>query len=150
MSRRGTMRRVRREPELLVCGLRGHRVPGADIATIDARHAAIARPTADGRRLVRCLRCGDWILVAAPAQGSPLDDVDTLERPARGRALRQELIVRVIAVDRAVHTVAFAAVGVAAIALDRDIGGVHSWANDLLNDLNSSKQGSGGASSHGF
>jgi len=145
-----SIRRLRREPELFVCGLRGHELPGAQLSDVDERHAAIARATEDGRRLVRCLRCNDWVLVDPPAQGITIDNVDAVPRPSRGRALRDELVLRVIAVDRVFHAVAFAAVGVAAVVIDRDIHGVHSWANDLLNDLNNSKQGSGGASSHGI
>jgi uncharacterized membrane protein (DUF2068 family) len=141
---------VQREPELLVCGIRGHELPGAELATVDERHAAIARDTVDGRRLVRCLRCGDWVLVVPPAQGTTIDDVDAIPRPARGKALRDKFVLRLIAIDRVFHTLAFAAVGVAAVAIDRNIRGVHSWANSLLGDLNNAQQGSGGASSHGL
>jgi uncharacterized membrane protein (DUF2068 family) len=145
-----SIRHVRREPELFVCGIRGHELPGAGLANVDERHAGIARETVDGQRLVRCLRCGDWVLVAPPPTGTTIDDVDAIPRPSRGRALRDAFVLRIIAIDRVFHTVAFAAVGVAAVAIDRNIAGVHGWANSLLNDLNNSQQGSGGASSHGI
>ena len=146
-----SIRHVQREPELFVCGIRGHELPGAAIGTVDERHAAIARTTVDGQRLVRCLRCGDWVLIAPPASGGvTIDDVATIPRPSRGKALRDEFVLRIIAIDRVFHTLAFAAVGVAAVVIDRDIGGVHAWANSLLGDLNNAQQGSGGASSHGI
>jgi uncharacterized membrane protein (DUF2068 family) len=145
-----SIQHVRREPELFVCGIRGHELPGAALGDVDARHAGIARETVDGQRLVRCLRCGDWVLVDPPRPaGIAIDDVAAIPRPSRGRALRDEFVLRIIAIDRVFHTLAFTAVGVAAIAIDRDIGGVHSWANSLLNDLKNAQDGSGGASSHG-
>ncbi len=148
-----SIQHVRREPELFVCGIRGHELPGAALDTVDERHAAIARDTVDGRRLVRCLRCGDWVVVDPPApgaDGTTIDDVDEIPRPPRGKALRDEFVLRIIAIDRVLHTVAFAAVGVAAVVIDRNISGVHDWANSLLGDLNNAQQGSGGASSHGI
>ena len=59
-------------------------------------------------------------------------------------------MLRVIAVDRAVHTVAFAAVAVAAFVIDRNIGSVHSWAQSMLDSFDNAQQGSGGASAHGL
>lgn len=121
-----------RHPELLVCTLRDH-VFGDEFA----------HPTADGRHLAQCLRCRCWVVIAEkPAKVS--------EPPRRGKALRQAIILRLIAVDRGVHAVLFGAVAVAAIALDRNVNGLHSWANSLLDALNSARHGSGGASSHGL
>ena len=59
-------------------------------------------------------------------------------------------MIRLIAIDRIVHTVAFAAVFVAAIVVDHEISGIHSWAQSTLDSLNSAQHGSGGASSHGL
>jgi len=141
-----------RRPELLVCAWRGHSLAGADIETIDERHAALARDTADGRRLAHCLRCGDWIVVDRPEPGTgrELDALDPSERPRRGKSLRQAIVLRVIAVDRAVHMLAFTAVAVAAVAVDRNIGSIHSWAHGMLDSLSRAQHGSGGVSTHGF
>ena len=59
-------------------------------------------------------------------------------------------MIRLIAIDRIAHTVAFAAVFVAAIVVEHQIGGIHSWAQSTLDSLNSAQHGSGGASSHGL
>ena len=141
-----------RRPELFVCAWRGHSTAGADLAVVDERHAAIARETSDGRRLAHCLRCGDWIVVDKPEPGTgrTIDAVDGIERPRQGKALRQAIILRVIAVDRMVHAVAFSAVAVAAIAVDRDIGSLHSWAHGMLDSLDRAQNGSGGVSTHGL
>jgi uncharacterized membrane protein (DUF2068 family) len=138
--------------ELLVCAWRGHAIPGATVERLDDALAPLGRPTVDGRRLVQCLRCGGWLVVDPPVSGSTttLTSVDAADRPRRGVVLRQALIVRVIAIDRAVHTVAFASVAVAALFVRADIGGVRGWANSMLSALESARHGNGGASTHGL
>ncbi len=142
-----------KRPELLVCAWRGHVVPGAAIAELDERHAVLARETADGHRLVQCLRCHDWIVMEPPTDSDTMVeivDVDSLERPRRGRALREAIVVRIIAVDRALHTIAFVSVAAAALALRGNLDSVHGWAQGMLDALNSARNGQGGASTHGF
>lgn len=135
-----------------MCAWRGYVVPGALVATLDQRHEVLAREMVDGRRLVQCLRCGDWIVAEAPDEGSAItvDRVEDLPRPRRGRALREAIVVRVIAVDRAVHTIAFLSVAGAALALRWNLDAIHGWASDTLDALQSARQGQGGASTHGF
>jgi uncharacterized membrane protein (DUF2068 family) len=141
-----------RRPELLVCSWRGHVTPGAVVVPLDERHDVLARETVDGRRLVQCLRCGDWIIADAPLndEGIAIDSVADLPRPRRGHVLRQAIVMRLIAVDRAVHAVAFSAVGAAALALRWKLGAVHGWATGMLDALASARRGQGGASTHGF
>ncbi len=137
-------------PELLVCAARGHVAPGAAIDPLESHHHALARPTADGRRFVRCLRCDTWMVVdpAAPDAMRRVDDVALLERPRRGKALRQAIILRVIALDRMFHAVAFGSVGVAALAIRWRLTAIHSWAQDMLTTLSQSHAGKGGLDSH--
>jgi uncharacterized membrane protein (DUF2068 family) len=142
-----------KRPELLVCAWRGHVVPGARLSRLDDGLEVLARETVDGRRLVQCLRCRDWIVASPPAAGAPdytVEDVDALDHPRRGHALRQAILVRVIAVDRALHTVAFAGVAAAALALRWNLDAVHGWAKGMLDALESARNGQGGASTHGF
>jgi uncharacterized membrane protein (DUF2068 family) len=141
-----------RRPELLVCALRGHALAGAAIEPLDERHAAVVRATADGRRLVHCLRCGDWVVTDPPAPGAgvAVASVDELERPRQGKALRQAIVVRLIAIDRIVHTFVFTVVAVAAFVLDRNITTLHDWAANVRDALASAHTGTGGASSHGL
>jgi len=135
-----------------VCAWRGHVVPGARVSTVEARHAALARETVDGRRLVQCLRCADWIVADAPGVETviEIERVEDLPRPRRGRALRQAIVVRIIAIDRAVHTVAFLGVAVAALALRWNLDAVQGWARGVLDALSSAQRGQGGASTHGL
>ena len=138
--------------ELLVCAARGHEVPGAVIDPLEEHHGAVVRPTSDGRRFAQCLRCGSWLVVDAPAPGTgtPVASLDQLARPRRGRALRQALVLRVISVDRAFHTVAFGATAIAALAIRWNLDAIHGWASSLLRSLSASQSGRGGVNAHGF
>ena len=139
-----TLARVRPKhwkTETWVCSMRGHIVPVARV-----RHL---RPgTGDDRlgvdtpqgRLGRCLRCDLWLDVAVPGPGDPgvtelLGEDDTLPRPRRGVELDQSLVVRLIAVERALHVLAYLTVAAVAVVLWADYGTVHRWATDLVHNL---------------
>lgn len=82
--------------ELKACGRHGH----VTYAPIEPDLAAGLRATTSLGEAWRCLRCGDWVLGAALARG-PADQAPV---PARGRALRQLTILRVLAVERVVRS----------------------------------------------
>ncbi len=118
--------------------MRGHIVPAAGVRRL--------RPgTGDDRlgldgshgRLGRCLRCDVWVQVQAPGPGAPevLGDDDTLPRPRRGIELDQSLVVRLIAIERALHVLAYLAVAAVAVVLWADFGAVHRWATNLVHTL---------------
>lgn len=84
--------------EVRVCGRRGH----LTFAPVDdpRLRARLRAESADGEAW-RCLRCGAFVpglpAAAGPAAGMP--------RPRRGKALRQEVILRILAVERIVRAV---------------------------------------------
>jgi uncharacterized membrane protein (DUF2068 family) len=103
--------------ELIVCGCRGHELVGTDARTVGPEHAVFAREY-DGVRWYRCLRCDSWL----PLDTVPLDTEATkqapppreaIELPLRGKALRDKIVLRIIAVDRAIHFLVLAALAVA-------------------------------------
>jgi uncharacterized membrane protein (DUF2068 family) len=101
--------------ELLVCGLRGHALIGTDAAELRPEDAIFARDM-HGSRWYRCLRCDSWLPLgepASPAQRHP-PDREEIELPLRGKALRDKIVLRVIAVDRAFH---FVLLGLLAVAI---------------------------------
>lgn len=101
--------------ELLVCGLAGHELIGMDARALRPEDAVVARD-ADGVRWHRCLRCDSWLPLdppAAPTREFP-PRRDEIELPLRGRPLRDKIILRLIAVNRALH---FAALGLLAVAI---------------------------------
>jgi uncharacterized membrane protein (DUF2068 family) len=115
----GTVKARRFRPklhyELLSCGLVGHELVGTDAARVREQDDHFARETEDGLRWYRCLRCDSWLPLEAPA--APTRDVpperDAVRVPLRGRALRDKVVLRIIAVDRAVHFVVLGAVAAA-------------------------------------
>jgi uncharacterized membrane protein (DUF2068 family) len=79
---------------------------GTDAATIRPEDQLIAREE-DGTRWYRCLRCDSWIPMAPPAEPSREHppERDEIILPLRGRPLRDRYVLRLIAVDRAIHVV---------------------------------------------
>jgi uncharacterized membrane protein (DUF2068 family) len=100
--------------ELLVCGIRGHELLGRDARELRASDAIVAREE-DGVRWHRCLRCDSWLPLPAPA--SPTADHiaprEEIELPLRGKPLRDKIVLRAIAIDRALHFVILSLLAVA-------------------------------------
>jgi uncharacterized membrane protein (DUF2068 family) len=101
--------------ELLVCGLRGHALIGTDAAELRPQDAIFARDM-HGSRWYRCLRCDSWLPLGEPASPATRHPPgrEEIELPLRGKALRDKIVLRVIAVDRAFH---FVLLGLLAVAI---------------------------------
>ena len=118
------MTRRRWNSETLVCGVRGHVAPAAGVRTLLPEHSGIGVDLPDGRRLARCLRCDAWIAAPAGTAGNAeresLPELESLEVPRRGKHLREAIILRLIAIERAFHAVIFGAIAVGCfLALQR-------------------------------
>jgi uncharacterized membrane protein (DUF2068 family) len=104
--------------ELVVCGRRGHVLVGTDAAELRPEDALFAREHG-GLRWHRCLRCDSWLPQSAPAspgsQHPP--NRDQIEIPTRGKALRDKIVLRLIAVDRMLHFVILGVLGVVVLIL---------------------------------
>jgi uncharacterized membrane protein (DUF2068 family) len=99
--------------ELLVCGTSGHELLGMNVRTIRPEDAVVAREE-NGLRWYRCVRCDSWLplpLPAAPARET-LPPRAEIELPRRGKALRDRVVLRIIAIDRAIHFVVLALLSV--------------------------------------
>lgn len=152
-----------------VCAVKGHELPaaavrsldgpllvGADIDVTDPSVVGAAPGSelrkAESWRLARCLRCDSWQRVDPP--GAQADDrlppPEQLHMPRRDKALRTALIMRVIAIERGVHSVLFAVVAALAIALRVELVGVKSWVRHLLSALTSNSSQTGNAFGGGF
>jgi uncharacterized membrane protein (DUF2068 family) len=114
----GTQRPRRFRPrfhwELLVCGVRGHELIGTDAARVGPQHRVFVREE-DGVRWYRCVRCDSWLPLPAPKSPRRQEPPrrDQIELPLRGKALRDRVVLRVIAIDRAIHFVVLGAVAIA-------------------------------------
>jgi uncharacterized membrane protein (DUF2068 family) len=85
-----------------------------DAAELRPEDSLVAREGPAGLRWYRCLRCDSWLPLAppeSPARKHPPDRQE-IELPLRGRALRDKIVLRLIAVDRAFHFLVLAAFAV--------------------------------------
>ncbi|HET9103336.1 MAG TPA: DUF2127 domain-containing protein [Solirubrobacteraceae bacterium] len=107
--------------ELVVCGLRGHALVGRDAEATRAQDALLIRDEGE-LRWHRCLRCDAWVPLARPrppARPHP-PERDEIMLPLRGQALRDKIVLRLIAVDRALHFLVLALLGVAVLLFASD------------------------------
>ena len=90
--------------ELIVCGLAGHEFVGTDAAEIRPSDVLVVR-CVDDIRWHRCLRCDSWFPCRrrwSPRGAYPPDRAEIV-LPLRGRPLRDKVVLRLIALDRALH-----------------------------------------------
>jgi uncharacterized membrane protein (DUF2068 family) len=86
---------------------------GTDAAELRPEDAIFAREDSAGTRWYRCLRCDSWLALEPPDHPTrPLPpEREEIELPLRGKPLRDKIVLRLIAVDRAFHLVALSALG---------------------------------------
>jgi uncharacterized membrane protein (DUF2068 family) len=91
----------------------------------------------DGRRMARCTRCDVWIATTPPAKPvrETLKPLPEIKVPRRGKVLREAIILRLIAINRAVHSVLFGLLATVLILLELNLGSLHDEAARILRDL---------------
>jgi uncharacterized membrane protein (DUF2068 family) len=99
--------------ELLLCGVSGHELVGTDSAELRPQDAIFARVDSAGTRWYRCLRCDSWLPLPPPEhptrQHPP--EREEIELPLRGKPLRDMIVLRLIAINRAFHFLVLGALG---------------------------------------
>jgi uncharacterized membrane protein (DUF2068 family) len=122
--------------ELIVCGLRGHALVGTDAAELRREDALIAREE-EAFRWHRCLRCDSWVALDRPAQPAREHppDRDEITVPSRGKALRDKVVLRLIAIDRAFHFLILALLGVAVLLFAGNEASLKDAYYRILTDL---------------
>jgi uncharacterized membrane protein (DUF2068 family) len=103
-----------------VCGLRGHIL--LDPATVPENvDPSILGRQIDGVPWYRCVRCDAWVAIEPPA-GTVRPAPSEEELPLRGKALRDRVVLRLIALDRVFHFIILGllGIGVLAFAADRE------------------------------
>src|SRR5439155_5627048 len=99
-----------------VCGVRGHELLATDVAELRPEDAIVARD--EGRlRWHRCLRCDSWLALQRPQQPTvrTLPPRERIEVPLRGKPLRDKIVLRLIAIDRAFHFLVLGLLGTAVL-----------------------------------
>ncbi|MFN2606283.1 MAG: DUF2127 domain-containing protein [Acidimicrobiales bacterium] len=106
---------------------------------------------APGGHLGRCLRCDAWILAdPAAADRDDVGDVDALDVPERGKALRDFLVLRVIAVVRGLHSVVFGLLAIGLLFVRSHLGAIQDQARALVRNAGNGLAGTGQATSRTF
>ncbi|CAN5468741.1 DUF2127 domain-containing protein [soil metagenome] len=127
--------------ETWVCSMRGHVAPAAKVARLRPEDRRIAVELDEGDRLVRCLRCDVWLEVRPPVAGAgvaeELPPLDVLPKPRRGKVLQEAVLLRLIAVNRGLHSLAFGLLAIALGVLELKLPGLQSGARSLDERLSS-------------
>ena len=129
--------------ELVVCAVEGHMLVGTDAAKVTDDDRGFVREL-EGRRWHRCLRCDAWIERSSPASAARerVETRDEIELPARGEVLRDRIILRLIAVDRAIHVVGFGLLAIALFTFAANSTALHRDYLNIMNDLSGGDPGS--------
>ena len=148
---RGGLSRLRGgswHPETLVCSRRGHVLPASVVARLRPVDGGVGLDLPDGRRFARCLRCDSWREVPVPNEplAETLPSLADIVLPRRGEALREAIVLRVIAMDRILHVILFGLLFVAALAFRLNIGPLRAQARSLLDALQATASNSTQAS----
>jgi len=124
--------------ELLACGVDGHELVGLDARHIRPEDAPIVREH-DGVRWYRCLRCDSWLPLPPPEDDQVARDhlapLDRIDLPLRGKPLRDKIVLRAIAVDRAIHFIVLGLLAVAVFLFASHQQDLHHRFYRVLNDL---------------
>ena len=122
--------------ELVVCGFGGHQLVGTDAAELRPQDGLLAQDQGVVR-WHRCLRCDSW--VALPRPQSPMrrhpPERDEITIALRGKALRDKVVLRLIAIDRAFHFVVLGLLGVAVLAFAANERALRNAFYRVLTDL---------------
>jgi uncharacterized membrane protein (DUF2068 family) len=140
--------------ETWVCSVKGHVTPAATVAALEeADRGAVLGIDVDPQwRLSRCLRCDAWVAGAPPAEPEfdRLPPLEQLRLPRRGAELRQAIVLRVIAVERGIHSVGFALVAALGLLLKADLVTVQSTARRIVDSLSGAEAEAGRPTNHGI
>jgi uncharacterized membrane protein (DUF2068 family) len=137
--------------ETFVCSVRGHCAPAATVARLRPEDRDLGFEE-NGQRFARCLRCDAWVTPSPPA--APTSDVippdEQIEKPRRGRELRDAVVLRVISLDRALHSIIFGLLAVGLTVLEFKLGPLKTWADRLLRQVDTAVANSGTGNSQNF
>ena len=137
--------------ELLVCGVAGHELIGLDAAHATSEDALVVREIG-GVRWHRCLRCDSWLALPPPAHPAREEPPgrDEIELPLRGRPLRDKIVLRLIAINRAVHFVVLGLLGIAILLFASHRAEFRDRFYRVLTDLQGGAVAGGGHGQHGL
>ena len=122
--------------ELITCGVSGHVLVGRDAGPARPQDAICVQDHGDVR-WHRCLRCDTWVplpIPEHPAQPHPPDRADIVV-PARGKALHDKIVLRLIAIDRVVHFIVLVLIGLGVLLFASHRASLHDAYYRILTAL---------------
>jgi uncharacterized membrane protein (DUF2068 family) len=128
--------------ELVTCGWKGHALVGTDVARLTPEDNMLARQ-GEGIRWYRCLRCDAWIADDPPTVTTRerMPDRDEIEVPVRGPMLRDKYVLRLIAVDRAIHVIVLTTLAIILYTFARHDASLHRDYVNIMSDLSGTTPG---------
>lgn len=142
---------TRWHPETFWCSLRGHVVPASSVKEVTGADALVGIPISDEAHMSRCLRCDAWLLsdesTAMKDSIGPLKDIAV---PQRGKALRDAIVLKLIAIDRGLHSFIFAVVFIGVLLLETHLSGLQNTARHLVDNAQNTLSNTGQESSRSF
>ncbi len=120
----------------MACGFGGHVLVGMDAAKVGPEDALFVREQGS-LRWHRCLRCDSWVALptpAAPTRAHP-PKRDQVVVPLRGKALRDRVVLRLIALDRVIHFIILVLLGLGVIAFAGNETSLRDAYYRILTDL---------------
>ena len=120
----------------MTCGFKGHELTGTDAAELRAQDSVIAREE-HGVRWHRCLRCDSWLALEPPATPARLHPPERHEIviPIRGKGLRDKIVLRLIAIDRAFHFLILTLLGIAVLLFAANEKSLRNTYYKVLTDI---------------
>lgn len=132
--------------ETWICSLRGHVAPAARALELTDDDRRLGHDV-DGLRYARCLRCDGWFECPIPtpeqATWTRLPPHEELALPRRGKQLQDAIVLRLVAIDKGVHAVAFAIAALAILALEVRLPGLKNSARDVRQLVDSALDSAG-------
>jgi len=152
VSRRIPIRKAhmfeRYSTETWVCSIKGHVTPAAEAAELGPEHVGVGIDIEPQGRLARCLRCDAWIACPRPAGNDRLAPLEEFELPRRGEPLRQAVLLRLISIERGVHSVIFAVIAILGLLVRSRLAGIQSGIRSFLDTLTQTEAQTGRATNH--
>jgi uncharacterized membrane protein (DUF2068 family) len=138
--------------ELLICSVRGHELLGTDARELRPQDAILAREDPTGARWYRCLRCDSWLALGQPEHPTREHppEREEIELPLRGKPLRDKLVLRLIALDRAFHFLLLGGLGVLVLLFTSDRQALRDTFYKVIADLNGGVASSQSHATHGL
>jgi uncharacterized membrane protein (DUF2068 family) len=127
----------------MTCAWRGHVLVGTDSAQVSPDDVLVVREEA-GVRWHRCLRCDAWELRPIPERPGRdrVESRDEIELPLSGPPLRDRYVLRLIALDRAIHVIVLGTLAFVLLAFASHHSALENDYHNLMTDLAGGDPGS--------